>query len=398
LEETVLDFTLSSKLAEDPSVVTSEYGDSLSLLSGVFGANAAGKTNLLKAIAFVDFFAKHSFHALKPKDIIPLDRFGSDEGGDPASFTIEFEGKSGRYQYHLVLSPTCVFEENLKVYSGDTKQFRSLLSRKRGKEGQLQIRSFAGFTEVSLLRETLMDRPNASMLAAGLQTGRKEFEEVLEAMGRVITNVNREGKADQPFESLTSNLFSCSEFFQKHPEYHDGLRELLQAADLGITDFEFQPIRIQDEKGQIRETYLALFHHIGPHGKFQLSVERESSGTKRLFMLFETFVQILSEGGMAVIDEMESDLHPHLIPVILGLFSSPEINQNKAQLFFTCHHVEILNHLMKEQIFLVEKNDECVSEAYRLDEIKGVRREENFFANYNSGKYGAVPEPEVVAF
>jgi AAA15 family ATPase/GTPase len=115
-------------------------------------------------------------------------------------------------------------------------------------------------------------------------------------------------------------------------------------------------------------------------------------------MLFETFIKILSSGGIAVIDEMESDLHPHLIPTILSLFTNAEINTHQAQLFFTCHHVEMLNHLLKEQIIFVEKNEQCVSEAFRLDELKGVRREENFFANYNSGRYGAIPEPEVVAF
>ena len=58
----------------------------------------------------------------------------------------------------------------------------------------------------------------------------------------------------------------------------------------------------------------------------------------------------------------------------------------------------MLNHLLKEQIILVDKNEQGVIVAFRLDELKGVRREENFFANYNSGRYGAIPEPEVVGF
>ncbi len=236
------------------------------------------------------------------------------------------------------------------------------------------------------------------MLAVGLQSGRKEFARVLDALGPVVSNVTRAGKRQQGFDGPTSDLFKCSEFFQKHPEHHDALRELLRAADIGIDDFKLESVRLQPEQGEARESSLIFFRHQGPKGAFSLPADRESSGTRRLLMLFETFITVLSGGGIAVIDAMESDLHPHLIPTIISLFTNPEINSKQAQLFFTCHHGEMLNHLLKEQIYLVEKNDNSVSEAYRLDSLKGVRREENFFANYNSGRYGAIPEPEVVAF
>ena len=121
----------------------------------------------------------------------------------------------------------------------------------------------------------------------------------------------------------------------------------------------------------------------------------ESSGTKRLFLVLRRFFPVLTDGGVAVIDEMESDMHPHLIPTLLDLFADPELNPKKAQLLFTCHHVEILNRLDKEQIVLVEKDADCVSRAKRLSDIPGVRREENFFSRYNAGHYGAVPQPEV---
>ena len=111
--------------------------------------------------------------------------------------------------------------------------------------------------------------------------------------------------------------------------------------------------------------------------------------------MLRRFFPVLTDGGVAVIDEMESDMHPHLIPTLLDLFADPELNPKKAQLLFTCHHVEILNRLDKEQIVLVEKDADCVSRAKRLSDIPGVRREENFFSRYNAGHYGAVPQPEV---
>ena len=398
-EEAVVDFTASAKNPATGSFFSSSHGDKVSLLTGVFGPNASGKTNLLKALAFLAYFARDSYLHLKPGERIPVDLFeGPSAGETPATFEVEFDGEAGRFRYLARLTPDRVHEEVLKEFSPKTGLFRTILSRKATGDTGFQLRSPANFTEVSVLRELLIDRPNASMLAVGMQTGRKEFEAVLRSFNQVATNVTRQGKREQPFENLTSDLFSCSEFFQKHPEHHESLRELLRAADMGITDFRIEPVRLQLNDGESRESHLIFFQHEGPFGAFYLAADRESSGTKRLFMLFETFIRILDSGGIAIIDEMESDLHPHLIPTIFDLFTSQEINTKQAQLFFTCHHMEMLNRLEKEQIILVEKNDQCISEAFRLDELKGVRREENFFANYNSGRYGAVPEPELVTF
>jgi AAA15 family ATPase/GTPase len=398
-EETVVDFTASAKTPTDGSFVDSSYGDKLSLLTGVFGPNASGKTNLLKALSFVSFFVHSSYKHLDPEEDIPVDRFaGSEPDGEPAKFELEFEGKGSRFLYSLSVTPKKVHEEILKRYLPETGQFRQILVRKVAKDGSAQLRGFEEFTEVQLLRKALTDRPNASMLAVGLQAGRKEIQHVIDVLGRMPTNVGRTGKQELPVEGLTTDIFRCSEFFHKHAEHHDALRELLTAADIGIDDFKIEPVRLQMENDEARESFLVFFQHHGPKGSFSLPADRESSGTRRLFMLFEAFIRVLTTGDIAVIDEMESDLHPHLIPTIFSLFTDPEINEKNAQLFFTCHHVEMLNHLQKEQIYLVRKSDDCVSEAYRLDDVKGVRREENFFANYNSGRYGAIPEPELVAF
>lgn len=394
-----MDFTAPAKTPTDGSFVESAYGDKLSLLTGVFGPNASGKTNLLKALSFVSFFMRGSYKNLDPEDDIPVDRFaGSEPDDEPAKFELEFEGKGSRFLYSLSVTPKKVHEEVLKRYLPETGQFRQVLVRKVAKDGSLQLRSFEEFTEVQLLRKALADRPNASMLAVGLQTGRKEFQHVMDVLGLMPTNVGRTGKQELPAEGLTSDIFRCSEFFHKHPEHHDALRELLTAADIGIEDFTIKPVRLQMENDEARKSYLVFFKHQGPKGRFSLPADRESSGTRRLFMLFEAFIRVLNTVDIAVIDEMESDLHPHLIPTIFGLFTDPEINGKQAQLLFTCHHMEMLNHLHKEQIYFVEKSDDCVSEAYRLDGVKGVRREENFFANYNSGRYGAIPEPQLVAF
>jgi hypothetical protein len=80
-------------------------------------------------------------------------------------------------------------------------------------------------------------------------------------------------------------------------------------------------------------------------------------------------------------------LHP-----ILDLFFSPKTNPKNAQVIFTCHSVEVLSLLHKSQVILVEKNQECVSDAWRLDSVKGVRADDNLYAKYMAGAYGAIPQ------
>ena len=101
---------------------------------------------------------------------------------------------------------------------------------------------------------------------------------------------------------------------------------------------------------------------------------------------------MLEYGGLAVIDELEADLHPHMLAPILDLFFNPRTNPKNAQIIFTCHAPEILNTLHKSQVLLVEKDDHHVSDAWRLDEVKGVRADDNLYAKYMAGAYDAVPQ------
>jgi len=100
---------------------------------------------------------------------------------------------------------------------------------------------------------------------------------------------------------------------------------------------------------------------------------------------------VLENGGLAVIDEFENDLHPLMLEPILDLFANPETNPQGAQLIFSTHAVEVLNLLEKSQVMLVEKDSNCLSTAYRMDTVEGIRNDDNFYAKYMAGAYGAVP-------
>ena len=118
----------------------------------------------------------------------------------------------------------------------------------------------------------------------------------------------------------------------------------------------------------------------------------ESSGTKQLFILLKTILKALASGGVAILDEFDVNLHPEMVLALFDLFIQPETNPNRAQLLFSTHNHMVLSKLDKYQIVLVEKGEDGKSESWRLDEVSGVRADENYYSKYIAGAYGAVPK------
>ena len=118
----------------------------------------------------------------------------------------------------------------------------------------------------------------------------------------------------------------------------------------------------------------------------------ESNGTQSALVLLSKLLPALAGGGLAVIDEFENDLHPLMLEPLMELFASPSTNPHAAQLLFTCHAVEVLNLVHKSQVMLVEKDENNQSTAWRLDSVSGVRNDDNLYAKYMAGAYGAVPQ------
>ena len=101
---------------------------------------------------------------------------------------------------------------------------------------------------------------------------------------------------------------------------------------------------------------------------------------------------VLSQGGIAILDEFDVNLHPEMVMALFNLFVQPETNPKNAQLLFSTHSHLVLSALDKYQIVLVEKNEKGFSESWRLDEMANVRADENYYTKYLAGAYGAVPK------
>lgn len=351
----------------------------LSTVLGVVGGNGAGKTALLKPLAFVAWFVAESFRA-KPSDPIPVTPHFT-ATNEPTEIEVEFEDKQGViWRYVLSATTEKVLHESLHKKQ---ERFGYVFRRDWNESiGAYDIKQQGFGLSPSEARKV---RPNASLISTAAQYG-VELAQRFSSL-RIASNVSFHGRKHFEVSQLSSaaHLFSRSEALRKQ------MSTLLAKWDLGLADINIREAEHADGEGVLKKYWTAFGVHQSHGQTIELEMNSESSGTQSAFVLLARLLTVLELGGLALIDELDSDLHPHMLEPILDLFANPATNRHNAQLIFTCHTPEILDLLQKSQIVFVEKN-QCDSTAYRGDEIRGLRSDDNLRAKYMAGALGAVPQ------
>ncbi|MFH1798594.1 MAG: ATP-binding protein [Candidatus Omnitrophota bacterium] len=376
----------SNMFADSPA------GVHLSKITTVIGPNASGKTNALKALAFLSWFVRNSFVGLEgEKEKIPVDNFAfSEQKENPSEFDIVFEHKAEIYKYVLHLCRTHVIKEELYKKDKKTNHFNYLFKRTWNETIQKSEISQRINLKTEVVKEIL--RKNVSLIAASVAIKNDVLSDIASFWIKIISNVNRMGKSWDTSSLGEQGLFQAAEEYNKNKNLFEKAVSFLKDIDLGLEDIGIREGEAQNSTtGETKKIYLPYGGHLVNGKKYHLPFAFESSGTKNMFVLLHFLLPAIELGGIAIIDELEIDLHPHTLPRIIELFGNPATNPKNTQLIFTTHSLEILSHLEKEQVILVEKNKECKSEMYRLDELKGIRRDDNIYAKYMAGAYGAVP-------
>lgn len=385
-DEFAVDFRVKVQASDRDIFHSDSAGQRVNAVMGVFGANASGKTQLLKALGFLQWFMQDSAHSEKPDaQIMPL-HFKL--AGEPASATelfLEFEMDGSHYRYEVELTPERVLREGL--YRRKTK-FSYLFERTWNgaeKAYRLKAQDFAG--------EGLQaaQRRNASLLSTALLLEHPFARKVDRFLNSCYGNLCHVGRTERN-DPLIENLFETAEFFLEHRELLEWVNSRLAHFDLGLDaiDIEKRKLLLAEGKEVEQAVPFGVHRHGGKEFRLSLMAE-ESRGTQALFVLLRYILPVLKSGGLAYIDEFELGLHSHMIPRLIDLFYSQKHNDKNAQLLFSTHADYVIQRLEKYQMVLVEKDDDGVSAAYRLDEVEGVRNVDNHYAKYHAGAYGGIP-------
>ncbi|MBL4759703.1 MAG: ATP-binding protein [Mariprofundaceae bacterium] len=369
----------NKQVPDSNSLIHLENGERIAKVMTVLGHNASGKTKLLMPLSFITWFMAESFKGITPDEDIPVEAHRASDS-KIISFEFEFTMPSSTehvFRYELELSTKQVFREALYMKQ---KRFNYVFIREWDKETEEYHVKQKGFGLKP--SEAKKVRKNVSLISTAAQYGVPFAEALVNFSGCAFTNVNMAGKRHLDERELNES----TKFYYDNEDFLGQLNMHIQRLDFGIEKITIEKVVLPDET----EKLIPIFHHKSQGKGFALSIYNESSGTRGIYSILSTVLSILEVGGIAVLDEMESELHPQMVLEIMRMFTDSDSNPNDAQLLMATHSLEVLQRVEKNQIYLVEKND-CVSEAWRLDEMKGVRRDENIYARYMAGAYGAVP-------
>lgn len=385
-----VNFTVNEKAPNNNGYFLTSSGIRLSKIETVIGPNASGKTNLLKVLPFLKWLIIDSFN-INPNAPLPVKPFMFGEQKEkPTELSADFEINGDIYTYSFVLDEKKILSEELKIKNKTSQKITSkkVFSREWNKETEKYDLDDKSFNLPKDFEKLI--RANASVVSLAIRFNHKESQDILNFWQKVETNVVEAGwVGDHLFPDASQQLFKALDFYSEsgNEPIKKEAEKLLSGFDLGLKSFN-----IQKKKNENQITLTANAAHSIDGQTYHLNLKYESSGTKQLFVLLRSILAALDKGGIAVLDEFDVNLHPEMVLSLFELFIQPETNPNNAQLLFSTHSHQILTKLDKYQIILAEKNQKGESGSWRLDDLSGVRADDNYYAKYIAGAYGAVPK------
>lgn len=390
-EETSLVFEVNGNAPENNGYFVAKSGVRLSKVETVIGPNASGKTNLLKILPFLKWLVIDSLVKSKPEDLIVVQPFAFGEAKDqPTELAVVFEIDGKVYSYSISLNKQKIISEELKLTSfiKEKNSSKKIFSRSWNETKNHYDFSGDNFGVPNL--ENLL-RKNASVIGSVYQINpnHKEIEEIVKYWQRIETNVIEAGwLGDHLLINRLPQWFEALVFYSENDNLKQEAEKLISRFDLGLKGIKFSK---EKEENRLTIKDVQAVHLL--NGEEQsLPVQYESSGTKQLFVLLKSILAALEKGSIAIVDEFDINLHPEMVMALFDLFIQPETNPKNAQLLLSTHSHMLLSKLDKYQIVLVEKNENGISEAWRLDEVSDVRSDDNYYSKYIAGAYGAVPK------
>ncbi len=326
----------------------------------LFGANASGKSNVIKAIrACVNMVrSSHNYNVDTRFAISPF-KF-EDYANKPSSFYIRFLLNGVEYEYSFSFMHDEIITETLYYYPNGRKSLVFRRDESRGTEKK-DIYEF----------KTVIKRPfdvadNTSKKTLYISRASQMDREIAQKIFLFFCN-------DIVLDYQVANIDSLDNLFKERKEQ---MLEVLRTADSDIIDFKIQ------------NNAITTFHRTNPSVAFDFEME-ESEGTKTLFRMMVRMIGIIHEGKMLLVDEIDNSLHTQLVEFVIGMFN----HSDHAQLIYTTHNTHLLNtgFQRRDQVYFVNKREDGSSDLYSLFDFKNFRDTLDMEKAYLQGRFDAIP-------
>jgi len=380
----------------DADSASEETGPEAVPVVGIFGPNASGKSNVIRAFTYLRTMVHSSDRESEPgvgprRHPFQLD---PESAKEPSSYAIDLLLDGARHTYGFTVDEERIAEEWLYSYPYRRKRVifeRTGQSFDWGEEsGRSRIRRLEEIVAPTALFLSVAARFDAHDAATGRS---EETSSSMRALyfwlQRRVRRVGSQSRDPFLLSPGSSHLVDTE-------ESRSAIMSLLRIADVGLEDVFVSDSRNDSSRNADRRE--VMFRHRGSIGGVALGLRDESSGTVRLLELAGRVIPVLDTGGLLLVDEIDSSLHPLLTAALIRLFQSPAANPGKAQLAFTTHDATLLGSidgddvLRRDEVWFTSKGADGASELFPLAEFKPRRKGENREKRYLNGSYGAIPE------
>lgn len=395
--ESILDMRATAYVQHPTHVIRVNGKPDLLKTTALYGANASGKSNLISAMFFFEqyifsqFINKNENGDFESNEIgmkMKLEPFGlSNDTNNASEFDIIFLHNDNQIQYGFECTAKEVLNEWLFI--NDKKVFeRTGTELSFGTKYQKMLGAYkklpAERLYVAVLEYFLDDEAKKAVLGDFIAFFSREYNVFTEIL----------------FESTVKGLAGIIGLSKKlvgNTAYRKKVEHYLRLIDVGIKRLDVQTETIFDEHtGKKRdEKVVRTVHDIYDEagnivGEKLFDLRQESTGTLRFLAYIQNIIEMISNGGVFIVDEMSARLHPLLTKLIVDIFCSSQ--NKKAQLIFTTHDISLLNNnqFRRDEVVFVDKNERGESSLYALSDLK-VREDATFNKDYLQGKYGAIP-------
>ncbi|MBC8413036.1 ATP-binding protein [bacterium] len=382
--------TFDSKAPATPELLRS---------SVLYGANAAGKSNFIKALKLMKQLVLSSASESQAGDRIPTTPFLLDEKShnQPSEFEVTFVSQGVRYQYGFAVTQERVMEEWLLAYPKGRPQKWI----ERVYDTNSKTYAWGTMDKLSGKKQTWQDatRANALFLSTAIQLNNQQLIPVFKWFSSTLR------VAGIGIWSPGYSMELC-----ENPETKNTIVEFLKTADLDIDDIELKKEKFdknilpKDMPSEIMNKIeedlkdkpmfsIKTIHSLSNGKNVLFDMKNESDGTQKIFALAGPWIDTLKKGYVLIIDELNDNLHPLMVRFLVEMFHCTKTNPNNAQLIFTTHDTSILNQevFRRDQIWFSEKDKNQSSKLYPLTDFSPRKGVESLERGYLSGRYGALP-------
>ena len=371
----------------------------------IYGANASGKSNFLRAVFDIRNFicGKTKPKAGEPIPAYDAFCFAEETKDAPIDFSIDFVGNDQiKYKYELSFDREKVLKETLTYYPNNNPK---LLFTRIVPE-MSNANTHIGKLGPSFKNEEINVLYNQSVLSKfGDDFPNQIITDVFIYFSNFdIINIHNS-------RMISSLIKEVSAEMSKNNDLNRRMDELLKFADTGLNGVQIVetpeeklnfPDTMPDSlKNQLISDYkfnVSFLHNHFENGQLLKrdkphKIGQESKGTQTIYALGGKLFQILNKGGVIFVDELETSLHPYLSKLLVSMFQNERINPKNAQLIFTTHDTNLLDHTIfrKDQIWFTEKNEYGATELYSLQDFSDVREDTPYAKWYMAGKFGGIP-------